>query len=110
VDRRGRTGKVINLINFKKNGLYQIMTQKLKIGFAKKMGNIPFFPCKKIIKAYDVVALGDQTITEMRAKKSRTTGDQYSFLIRRVHQNFLFVMLFHQVKNASRMIYLLEIH
>jgi hypothetical protein len=45
----------------------------------QKVSDVPFTPGEKIVDAQDVIFLFDQSLAQMRAKKSSTAGDEDLF-------------------------------
>ena len=54
------------------------MPDKLKIRVVQQMPNIILRTSKQIIYTNDVIALLQESITEVRAQKTGSSGDQYS--------------------------------
>ena len=78
VRRRGRAGEVVNLIHLKLEGLNHIVPHELKVRVAHQVQHIALTTREKVVHANDLVALVEQTLTQMGSQKTRTSGDQDS--------------------------------
>jgi len=64
---RGGAGQIVYLVHFEEYGLHQIVTYQFKVGFSKEMAHVLFSTGEEIVQTQNIVALHNQTITEMRA-------------------------------------------
>lgn len=81
VDRRGRTGKVVDFVDFHIERETNIMAHEFKAGMIVQMIDIALGAREQIIRTQDFMALFQQTVYQMRTKKSGPTSDQYLFAI-----------------------------
>jgi hypothetical protein len=62
VDRGGRTGEIIDLIHLKIEREGDVVTDQLKVGIVKQVGNIALGTGVEIIAADDVAAIINQSL------------------------------------------------
>jgi len=81
VDRRSRTRKVIDLIDLEKDRLGDIVPYQLEPMIVQQIRDILFTARKEIIKANDIVAVGQKPLAKVRANKTGAAGDKNSHII-----------------------------
>ena len=78
VRRRGRAGEVVNLIHLKLEGLNHIVPHELKVRVVHQVQHIALTTREKVVHANDLVALVEQTLTQMGSQKARAASNQDS--------------------------------
>ncbi len=67
---------MVDLINFQKNGLDDVMADELEIGLIQKVSDVVFASSEEVIKADDVIAAVDEVFAQVATYKSSSAGDQ----------------------------------
>ena len=75
VNRRSRTGQVINLIDLEQDGFDDIMAQQLELMIAEQVQNVFAPPGEEIVETDDFLSFGDQAIAQVRTNESGTASD-----------------------------------
>ena len=70
MDRRGRTGQMVNLIDFDKKGMNDIVANEFKKGIPKKVPNVISASREKVVYAENVISIIQQIVTQMTADKT----------------------------------------
>ena len=70
MNRRCRTGHIVNSIDFDLKRINHIVTNKFEIGIIFEMSNVMLIACKEIIQANDFVPLFEQTFTNVTTKET----------------------------------------
>ena len=70
MNRRCRTGHIVNSIDLYLKRINHIVTKKFEIGIILQMSDILLTACKKIIQAYDFMPLIEQTFTNVTTKET----------------------------------------
>ena len=78
MDRRSRTGHIVDPIHFEKNGFDDIVADKLEIRFADQIRDIPFAAREEIVQTNHIVTFGHQSPAEMGADETGTARNQYA--------------------------------
>src|SRR2546423_129039 len=81
VNRRRGTRQVINLIDFQKDGLDNVVAQQLETVIVQKVTNVLAPPGKKVIETNNFVTNRDQSIAQIRSDKSCPSSYQYPHLV-----------------------------
>jgi hypothetical protein len=63
---RGWTGEIVNLIDLDIERERHVMAEHFELRVPEKMRDVALCACVKIIKADDVMAIGDQAVAQMR--------------------------------------------
>jgi hypothetical protein len=79
MDRRGRAGEIVDLIDLDKQRVRHVVPHRLEMRVAEQSGDVVLAAGEIIIDAEYVVALGVQPFTEVRSEKSGPAGDEYAF-------------------------------
>lgn len=79
MDRRGRTGQVINLIHFHVQGKRHVVAYEFELGIVHQVIYIFLVPGETIVHADNLVSILQKPLTQMRPKKAGSTGNQYGF-------------------------------
>jgi hypothetical protein len=79
VDGRSGTGQIVDLIHLQVNGVDDVMADELEAWIAHQVQDVGLASREEVVQAQDIVPLGEETVTEMRAEKSGTTGDEDTF-------------------------------
>ena len=88
VARCGRAGKVVNFVDFQKDGHRHVVPDQLEVGPVQQVGYIGFLAREEVVEADNVMALIDQPVAEMGADKPGTTTYKNSF--NQAHESFQF--------------------
>ncbi len=80
MDRRSRTGEIINLVYFDEEWKGYIVPQKIELWIIQQVNNIATGAGTEIIDAENFVALLDQPSTKMRSEETRAACDQDTLL------------------------------
>jgi hypothetical protein len=83
VDWRGRAGQVIDLIKAKEQRLADIVSQELEAAVVKQVPHIIAAAGKEVVEANDFVTLENQSLTQVRSNKARTSSHQHLHCIHR---------------------------
>jgi len=67
VARGGRAGKIIDFVNFQKDGQCNVVPNQLEVRLREQVSDVRFLRGKKIVQANHIVLLSDQAFTKMRA-------------------------------------------
>jgi hypothetical protein len=70
VNGRCRAGQVIDPIDFDKNRMDDIMSNKLKVGMRKQMSDVILTAREKVVDTKDVFISLQKCFTEMAAQKA----------------------------------------
>ena len=81
MNRRCRTGQIVDSINLKFEGIDHIMTHELKTDIIEQMLDVLLTASEKIIQADDLAVLLNQTIAQMASKETGSTHNQYTLPI-----------------------------
>jgi hypothetical protein len=77
---RGRTGEIVDLIDFEINRKRDVVPDQFEALVAEKMFDVALGASEKIIKAEHIGAAGQQAFAEMRTEKTRSSGHQNALL------------------------------
>jgi hypothetical protein len=69
MDRRCRTGEVVNPVHFHLKGIHYIMSHQFKIFIIQQMGDVFTATGKEIVQTDDFLALLDKAFTQMTSEK-----------------------------------------
>jgi hypothetical protein len=69
MDRRCRTGEVVNPVHFYLKGIDYIMSHQFKIFIIQQMGDVFTAAGKEIVQADNFLALLDKAFTQMTSEK-----------------------------------------
>jgi hypothetical protein len=75
MNRRSRTGEIINLVYFDEERKGYIVPQKIELWIIQQVNNIAAGAGAEIIDAENFVALLDQSSTKMRSEETRAACD-----------------------------------
>ena len=76
MDRRGWAGEIVNLVNFNKQGMGDIVAEHVEIRVAQQMGDVVASTGVKVVNAENLMAEGNQPFAEVRADEARASGDE----------------------------------
>ena len=79
VDRRGRAGKIVDLVDLDIERFANVVTQELEMGICPEMGDIVPGPGEEIVGAKDLVALVEQSVDQVRTEKTGAAGNKNPF-------------------------------
>jgi hypothetical protein len=79
VDRRGRAGQVIDLVDFDIEREGDVVAHQLEIRVVEEMGDVVLGAGEEVVETDDVVAFGEQTLAEMAAEEAGAAGDEDAF-------------------------------
>ncbi len=79
VDRRGRAGQVIDLVDFDIERKGNVVAHQLEIWVIEEMGDVVLGAGEEVVETDDVVAFGEQTPAEMAAEEAGAAGDEDAF-------------------------------
>ena len=74
VDGRGRAGEIVDLVDLDLKGEGHIVAHQLEIAVFEKRRNVAASAGEEIVDAEDLVAFPQEQRTEMRAKKTCSSG------------------------------------
>ena len=74
-----RTRQIVNLVNFQKDRIDDIMPNQLEIRQAEKMTNVRLLARKEIVDTNNVMSLRNEHFTKMRSQKTGSAGHKYPF-------------------------------
>ena len=74
------TGQIVNLVNFQKDRLRQIVSDQFKVRFIEQVKNVFFVAGKKIVQAQDIVTVLHQTFAQMGPQKPGAPCYQNAFI------------------------------
>src|SRR5258708_11452780 len=80
---RGRTSKIINLVDFDIEGKGYVVPQKLEPRVVKQVLDIAPGPGEEVIHAEQIAANFEQTFAQMRANETCTARHKYASWLRR---------------------------
>lgn len=80
---RFRPNKKGPTVTFNHVRLDDIVTNEFKVGMTNPMANSGLGTSEKVIENCDIVTEEHETVNEMRANKTCTTGDKDTFTLRR---------------------------
>jgi hypothetical protein len=75
MDRRGRTGEVVYLINLNKKRHCDIVPDQFKKRILQKVDYVLFLSGKVIVEANHFIALIQQSLAKMRSNKTGSSGN-----------------------------------
>ena len=78
MNRRGRAGEIVNLVDLDIQREGHVVAHDLEIGIVQEMGDVVFRAGEIIVDAENVVAALQQLLAQMRTQKSGATGYQYA--------------------------------
>jgi hypothetical protein len=81
MDRGGRAGKVIYLIDLEKDRLGYIVPDKLEFFIVEQVRDIGFPSGKEIVETDDLITFIEKPLAEVRADKSGAAGYKYAHKI-----------------------------
>ena len=76
VDRRGRAGEVVDLVDLDVEREGDVVAHQLEVRPVHQVGDVGAAPGEVVVDAEHLVPLPDQPVAEMAAEKSRAAGDQ----------------------------------
>jgi hypothetical protein len=71
-----RTGKIIDAVDLKLEGVDHVMTDELEARITQKVLDVGFPTREEVVEADHLMTLLNQSITEMGTKESSTTGNE----------------------------------
>jgi hypothetical protein len=86
VERRCRTGKIVNFIHFNMQRETDIVTDEFKVAVIQKMEDILSAASEKIIDAKNLMPLLKQFLAEVRAEEACAPDNENSFLFEISHK------------------------
>jgi len=75
VDGRGGAGKVVDFVDFYKEGDGDVVPHQFKVGVVHEVGDVGFAAGEKVVHAEYVVSGVEKTFAEKRAEKAGAAGD-----------------------------------
>jgi hypothetical protein len=78
VNRRSRAGEVVDLIDLDIERKGHVVPNKLEPMMVEQMINVALRASEEIVDTYDVPTISEQSLTEMRAEKAGSPGNQYA--------------------------------
>jgi hypothetical protein len=75
MDRRGRAGQVVDLVDFDVEGEGDIVTKDLEVGVRDEVEHVLFGSGVEIVHADHVVAFGEQAFAKVGAQEARPACD-----------------------------------
>src|SRR5262249_3642865 len=78
VNGRSRAGEVVDLIDLDIERKGHVVPNKLEPMMVEQMINVALRASEEIVDAYDVPTISEQSLTEMRAEKAGSPGNQYA--------------------------------
>src|SRR3954451_3815834 len=79
MDRRRRTGEIVDLIDLDIERKRHVVAQKREARLAHHVSDVASRPGEEIVDAEDIMSLRYQPLAKMRTEKSRPTGHQHLF-------------------------------
>ena len=79
MDRRGRAGEVVDLVDLDKQRMGDVVAHRLEMRVGQQVRDVVLAAGEIIVDAEHVVALGEQPLAQMRAEKTGAAGDQNAF-------------------------------
>jgi hypothetical protein len=79
VDRRSRTGKIVDLVDFDIERERNVVPHQFEAGMLHEMRDIGFRAGEEIVDAQNVMSGGKQALAKVRAKETRAAGDEELF-------------------------------
>jgi hypothetical protein len=76
VDRRGRTGEVVDLVHLDDDRLRHVVAQELEPVIVEEVLDVLAGAGEEVVEADDLVAGAEQLLAEVRAEKSGAAGDE----------------------------------
>src|SRR5262249_8852848 len=78
VNGRSRAGKVVDLIDLHIERKGHVVPNKLEPMMVEQLINVALRASEEIVDTYDVPTISEQSLTEMRAEKAGSPGNQYA--------------------------------
>jgi hypothetical protein len=78
VDRRSRAGEVVDFVDLDIERKRHIVAQQLETRVAEQMADVLLAAREEVVDADDIVPVGQEAITQVRAEKTGAAGDQHS--------------------------------
>jgi hypothetical protein len=78
VNGRSRAGEVVDLIDLNIERKSHVVPNKLEPMMVEHMINVALRASEEIVDAYDVPTISEQPLTEIRAEKAGSPGNQYA--------------------------------
>jgi len=66
------------LVHLELERIYHIVAHQFEVGAAVQMGDVALPPGEKVIETDDIVAVLEETVTEVRTKEAGAAGDKYA--------------------------------
>lgn len=85
MDRRGRAGQIVDLIDLNIEREGDVVAHQLEVGIIKQVQDVILIAGKIVIDAQNIVPVLEQTFAEMGTEKSGPSGYQYSFCAGKSH-------------------------
>ena len=82
MDRGSGTGQIVDLVHFQGQGGGDVVADQLEIGFGQEICDVVAEASEQIVQTQDVMALLNQSLTEMGAKKSSPSRHQNALMNR----------------------------
>ena len=79
VDRRGRAGQVVDLVDLDVQRKGDVVAQQLEMGVVQQVEDVVLGAGEVVIDTEDVVPVVEEAFTEMGAEKAGPAGHQYAF-------------------------------
>jgi hypothetical protein len=78
MDRRRRTGKVVDLVHLQEDRLNDVVPYQFEIGILQQCMDVPPSSGKKIVQTEDLMPLAEQTLAEMGPEETGASSNKYS--------------------------------
>src|SRR5260370_6022582 len=78
VNRRGRAGEIVNLIDLQIEREGDIVSDQLEMPMTEQVFDVPSRSGEKIVDTKDDRAVRQETLTQMRTEETSTAGNQYA--------------------------------
>jgi hypothetical protein len=75
VDRRGRAGQVVDLVDLHVEREGDVVAHQLEVRVAEQVDDVVLGAGEEVVHAEHVVAVGDQALAEVRAEEAGAAGD-----------------------------------
>jgi hypothetical protein len=82
VARRGGAGEIVNLVDFERDRMRDVMPHELEVGLAEQMVDVRLLAGEEVVEANHIMPLADEPLTNMRPQKPGAPGHQNTFYLR----------------------------
>src|SRR5581483_866739 len=76
VDRRGRTGQVIDLVHLQRQRLGDVVAHQLEAVVVQQVLDVDPRPGEEVVQTDHLVSVGQEPFAKVRAKEAGASGDQ----------------------------------